>query len=68
LTQSAEALLAATMASGDTRAFVGTKDILMLDSVADLVDLNRITRNILRNGAMALAGMLQPALKALKKI
>jgi uncharacterized protein (UPF0261 family) len=48
------------MASRDTRAFVGTKDILMLHSVCDLSGLNRLTRKILRNGAKALAGMLQP--------
>jgi uncharacterized protein (UPF0261 family) len=47
-----------TMASRDTRAFVGTKDILMLHSVCDLAGLNRITHKILSNGAGALAGML----------
>ena len=47
-----------TMASRDTRAFVGTKDILMLHSVCDLAGLNRITREILSNGAGAMAGML----------
>ncbi|MEJ2165150.1 MAG: Tm-1-like ATP-binding domain-containing protein [Desulfobacterales bacterium] len=54
-------VMISTMASRDTRAFVGTKDILMLHSVCDLAGLNRITEKILRNGAMALAGMLQPA-------
>ena len=53
-----------TMASRDTRAFVGTKDILMLHSVCDLAGLNRFTRKILRNGALALAGMLQPTAAA----
>jgi len=53
-------VMISTMASRDTRAFVGTKDILMLHSVCDLAGLNRLTRKILRNGAMALAGMLQP--------
>ena len=53
-------VMISTMASRDTRAFVGTKDILMLHSVCDLAGINRITRKILRNGAMALAGMLQP--------
>jgi uncharacterized protein (UPF0261 family) len=48
-----------TMASRDTRAFVGTKDILMLHSVCDLAGLNRITYMILGNGAGALAGMLR---------
>ena len=47
-----------TMASRDTRAFVGTRDILMLHSVCDLSGLNRITNKILSNGAGALAGML----------
>lgn len=54
-------VMISTMASRDTRVFVGTKDILMLHAVADLVGLNRITRKILRNGALALAGMLRSA-------
>jgi uncharacterized protein (UPF0261 family) len=54
-------IMISTMASRDTRAFVGTKDILMLHSVTDLVGLNRITRKTLRNGAQALAGMLRSA-------
>jgi len=53
------ALIVATMASRDTRAFVGTKDIMMLYSVCDLSHLNRVTRAILKNGALALAGMLR---------
>jgi uncharacterized protein (UPF0261 family) len=55
-------VMISTMASRDTRAFVGAKDILMLHSVTDLVGLNRITRKTLRNGALALAGMLRSAL------
>lgn len=50
-------MMISTMASRDTRAFVGTKDICMLHSVSDLAGLNRITRAVLRNGANALAGM-----------
>jgi uncharacterized protein (UPF0261 family) len=52
-------VMISTMASRDTRAFVGTKDIMMLHSVCDLAGLNRITGKILSNGAMALAGMLR---------
>ena len=52
-------VMISTMASRDTRAFVGTRDILMLHSVCDLAGLNRITRKILSNGAMALAGMVR---------
>ena len=51
-------VMISTMASRDTRAFVGTKDICMLHSVCDISGLNRITRRILHNGAMAMAGMI----------
>jgi uncharacterized protein (UPF0261 family) len=52
-------LMISTMASRNTRAFVGTKDIMMLHSVADLAGLNRITRMILMQGASAMAGMVK---------
>jgi uncharacterized protein (UPF0261 family) len=52
-------VMISTMASRDTRAFVGTKDIMMLHSVCDLSHLNRVTRAVLKNGSMALAGMLR---------
>ena len=52
-------VMISTMASRDTRAFVGTRDILMLHSVCDLVGINRITARILHNGAAAMAGMIQ---------
>jgi uncharacterized protein (UPF0261 family) len=52
-------VMISTMASCDTRDFVGTKDIIMLYSVCDLSHLNRVTRRILKNGASALAGMLR---------
>jgi uncharacterized protein (UPF0261 family) len=50
-------VMISTMASRDTRAFVGTKDILMLHAVCDLSGLNRFSRKILHNGAMAIVGM-----------
>ena len=52
-------MMISTMASRNTRPFVGTKDILMLHSVCDLSGLNRITREVLREGALALAGMVK---------
>jgi uncharacterized protein (UPF0261 family) len=52
-------VMVTTMGSRNTRGFVGTKDILMLHSVCDLAGLNRITRKVLRNGAMAMAGMVR---------
>ncbi len=47
------------MASGNTRAFVGDKDIVMLNSVVALSGLNRITRSVLLEGAAAMAGMVR---------
>lgn len=52
-------LMISTMASRDTRPFVGSHDILMLHSVCDLSGINRITSLILHNGALAMAGMLK---------
>ncbi|MGM0663104.1 MAG: Tm-1-like ATP-binding domain-containing protein [Thermodesulfobacteriota bacterium] len=52
-------VMVTTMASRDTRAFVGTRDILMLHSVCDLSGLNRVTRAVLQNGAHAMAGMVR---------
>ena len=57
-------VMISTMASRDTRAFVGTKDILMLHSVCDISGINRITEKVLHNGAMAMAGMVQHKLSA----
>jgi len=50
-------LMVSTLASGNTRPYVGTSDIAMLYSVADFTGLNRLTRNILTNAANAMAGM-----------
>jgi uncharacterized protein (UPF0261 family) len=46
-----------TMASGMTKPFVGTKDIVMVHSVCDIAGLNTITRRVFQNGALAVAGM-----------
>jgi len=51
-------LMVSTMASGDVRAYVGCKDILMLFPVGD-ISLNRLTKRILANAVGALAGMLK---------
>ncbi len=50
-------VMISTMASGMTRPFVGTKDIIMIPSVCDISGLNAITRRVFYNGALALAGM-----------
>jgi len=54
-------VMISTMASRNTRFFVGTKDIMMIHSVCDLWGINRITAKVLRNGALAMAGMVKGA-------
>lgn len=50
-------VMVSTMASGMTRPFVGTKDIMMAPSICDVTGLNPVTRRVFQNSAMALAGM-----------
>lgn len=52
-------VVVSTVASGDIAQYVGATDILMLYSVADVQGINSITREVLRNGAGALAGMIE---------
>ena len=52
-------VMVSTMASGDTRPYVGVKDIMMIYSVVDIAGLNSLSRKILANAAFAVAGMVQ---------
>jgi uncharacterized protein (UPF0261 family) len=49
--------LVSTMASGNVGGYVGTKDLAILYSVTDIAGLNRVSRPILRNAALGIAGM-----------
>jgi uncharacterized protein (UPF0261 family)/ABC-type branched-subunit amino acid transport system ATPase component len=51
-------VMVSTMASGDTRPYVGPSDICMMYSVTDVQGINRISEKVLANAAHALAGML----------
>lgn len=50
-------LMISTLASGEVGAYVGTKDILMMNSVVDVSGINRISRAVLSRAAQAMAGM-----------
>ncbi len=50
-------LIVSTMASGDTRPYVGTSDIAMMYSVVDIAGINGLSEKILTNAAAAIAGM-----------
>ncbi len=52
-------LILSTMASGDTRAYVGVKDIAMMPSVVDVAGVNRLSSRIIANAAGAIAGMVK---------
>lgn len=51
-------LMVSTMASGDTRPYVGIKDVTMMYSVVDIAGINSISGRILSNAAHAIAGMV----------
>jgi uncharacterized protein (UPF0261 family) len=58
-------LIVSTVASGDTRPYVGATDVSMTYSVVDISGLNRISERILSNAAGAIAGMAKmPALES----
>jgi uncharacterized protein (UPF0261 family) len=59
-------VMVSTMASGDTRPYVGPSDICMMYSVTDVQGIHRISERVLANAAHALAGMIAhpPAVSA----
>jgi uncharacterized protein (UPF0261 family) len=54
-------LIVSTVASGDTRPYVGATDVTMMYSVVDISGINQISSRILANAAGAIAGMAKAA-------
>lgn len=52
-------VMISTVASGDVAPYVGPCDMMMMYSVTDVQGLNAISRQVLGNGAAAMAGMIQ---------
>jgi uncharacterized protein (UPF0261 family) len=50
-------LMVSTVASGDTRPYVGAVDVTMMYSVVDISGVNRVSARIMANAAAAAAGM-----------
>ncbi len=50
-------LIVSTLASGDTRPYVGAKDVTMTYSVVDIAGINAVSARILSNAAGAITGM-----------
>jgi uncharacterized protein (UPF0261 family) len=51
-------VMVSTLASGTVRQFVGDKDIFMLNSVVDILGINRVSRQVLSQAARAMAGLV----------
>ena len=57
-------LMVSTVASGDTRPYVGATDVTMIYSVVDIAGINQISARILANAAGAIAGMAKATVPA----
>ena len=60
-------LIVSTLASGDTRPYVGAKDVTMMYSVVDIAGINQISARILANAAGAIAGMAKASAPAARE-
>ena len=62
-------VMVSTIASGDMRPYVGTKDITIVHAVTDIVGLNRMTKRLLAYAAGAVMGAVaaNPGLKVSDK-
>lgn len=54
-------VMVSTLAAGDTTAYVGIKDIVLLPSVVDVAGVNRISARIYANAVGAIVGMVTTA-------
>jgi uncharacterized protein (UPF0261 family) len=54
-------VMVSTLASGMVRQYVGDKDIFMLNSVVDILGINRVSRQVLSQAARAMAGLVEHA-------
>jgi uncharacterized protein (UPF0261 family) len=54
-------VVVSTLAAGDTAAYVGTKDIVLIPSVVDVAGVNRISARIYANAVGVIVGMVETA-------
>ncbi len=54
-------VMVSTLASGQTAAYVGTSDIVMIPAIVDVSGINRVSRTIFENAAGAIAGIVTAA-------
>jgi len=63
-------LMVSTLAAGNVAPYLGTKDITMMPSIADVAGLNRLSRVIFTRAAGAICGMVgaEPEIDAAKPL
>jgi uncharacterized protein (UPF0261 family) len=54
-------VMVSTLASGDTKPYVGTRDVVMFPSIVDVAGINRISAPTFANAAGAIVGMVETA-------
>ena len=52
-------VMVSTLASGDTKSYVGTRDIVMLPSIVDVAGINRLSARAYANAVGAVIGMAE---------
>ena len=52
-------VMVSTLASGDTKPYVGTRDIVMVPSIVDVAGINRISAKAYANAVGAVIGMVE---------
>jgi uncharacterized protein (UPF0261 family) len=60
-------LMVSTVASGDTRPYVGAVDVTMMYSVVDISGVNSVSARIMANAAGAIAGMVNATVPPLEE-
>ncbi len=60
-------VMVSTVASGDTGAYVGTTDIMMVPSVVDVAGVNRISAPIYANAVGAIVGMVETTIPEIEE-
>ena len=60
-------VMVSTVASGDTSAYVGTRDIVMMPSIVDVAGVNRISARIYANAVGAIVGMVETKAPKIEK-
>lgn len=52
-------LLVSTLAAGDVKPYVGSRNVTIMPAIVDVAGLNRVSRQIFNHAAAAIAGMVQ---------